>query len=77
MPAIDKPIEELKQYLGCSPKPQDFEGFWDRGLAEVRALEGGQEWVDVDFAVHCRITLFFEAIYLGILGFLIDTQRAL
>lgn len=38
MPLIDKPLSELFQYYGSSPKPDDFEEFWDRSLAEMHAL---------------------------------------
>lgn len=40
MPLLfDMPLEQLKTYQGCNPKPDDFDAFWDRGLAEVRAID--------------------------------------
>jgi cephalosporin-C deacetylase len=39
MPLIDKPLSELQHYYGNSPKPHDFEDFWDRSVAEMRALD--------------------------------------
>ena len=39
MPLIDKPLSELQHYYGNSPKPHDFEDFWDRSLAEMHALD--------------------------------------
>lgn len=40
MPAtFDMPMAQLREYQGCSPRPADFEEFWDTGLAELDALE--------------------------------------
>lgn len=38
MPMIDMPLEQLQAYYGKNPKPDDFDDFWDRSLAEVHAL---------------------------------------
>ena len=35
MPAFDFPLSELKTYLGSSPRPNDFESFWDTALQEL------------------------------------------
>jgi hypothetical protein len=37
MPLVDMPLEKLKHYEGRSPKPKDFDKFWDKSLAEMRA----------------------------------------
>ncbi len=37
MPAMDMPLEQLKQYKGRSPKPDDFDAYWSRALAELDA----------------------------------------
>ena len=39
MPLIDMPLNELYEYRGRNPKPADFEQYWDRGLAEMRAVD--------------------------------------
>ncbi|MBQ8309959.1 MAG: alpha/beta fold hydrolase [Clostridia bacterium] len=39
MPLIDIPLEELKNYQGSSPCPDDFDEFWDRSLAEMNAID--------------------------------------
>jgi cephalosporin-C deacetylase len=39
MPLIDKPLSELQHYYGNSPKPHDFEDFWDRSIEEMRSLD--------------------------------------
>lgn len=39
MPAtFDLPLSELCAYTGTTPRPADFDAFWDRGLAEVADL---------------------------------------
>lgn len=35
---IDKPIAELKAYLGSSPLPGDFDRYWDESLAELETI---------------------------------------
>lgn len=39
MPLIDMPLEKLKTYQGISPKPKDFDTFWDRSLQDMRAVD--------------------------------------
>jgi cephalosporin-C deacetylase len=39
MPLIDKPLEELLVYQGRNPRPADFDSFWDRSIAEMKALD--------------------------------------
>lgn len=36
---IDMPPEKLYQYQGCSPKPRDFDRYWDESLAELDAVK--------------------------------------
>jgi len=36
---FDLPLDELHTYQGTNPKPADFEAFWDRSLAEMRAVD--------------------------------------
>jgi len=35
MPAFDLPLSELKIYRGSSPRPSDFEAYWDTALREL------------------------------------------
>ena len=46
---FDLPLEELKLYQGKNPRPQDFDAFWEKGLAEMRALDGHVELVPAEF----------------------------
>ena len=45
MPLIDMPLEQLLEYGGRNPRPADFDLFWDRSLAEMRALDPRVELV--------------------------------
>ena len=36
---FDMPYEELLTYQGCNPRPADFDEFWERGLAEMHAID--------------------------------------
>ena len=39
MPMIDMPVAELEHYRGINPKPADFEEYWDRAIAEMKAVD--------------------------------------
>lgn len=49
MPAIDMPLEQLKVYEGRNPRPSDFDAYWDRALAELRAVDPQIELVPSKF----------------------------
>lgn len=51
MPLIDMPLEKLRQYQGCNPKPNDFEEYWQRAIAELDATPSEVELVAADY-VH-------------------------
>jgi len=46
---FDMPYEELQTYQGCNPRPADFDAFWDRGLAEMWAIDPEIEIVPADY----------------------------
>ena len=50
--SFDLPIDELKTYLGRNPKPADFDEYWMRGLAEMRANQADIEIIPADFQTH-------------------------
>ena len=35
MPQLDFALDKLKQYTGSSPRPKDFDQFWDNALKEL------------------------------------------
>ena len=50
MPLIfDMPLDQLQTYQGTNPRPADFDAYWDRGLAEMRAVDPRVELVPADF----------------------------
>ncbi len=46
---IDKPIDELRKYLGSSPLPADFDTYWDESLAELKAIPPELELIPSSF----------------------------
>lgn len=51
MPLVDMPLEHLKKYEGVSPRPVDFDAYWDRALTEMRAVDPRIELVPSSFQV--------------------------
>lgn len=39
MPIFDLPLDELRKYEGCSPRPDDIDDYWDSALEEMRAVD--------------------------------------
>lgn len=39
MPLVDLPLDKLHEYGGRTPRPDDFDAYWDRALAEMNALD--------------------------------------
>lgn len=39
MPTIDKPLAELRNYKGISPRPEDFDSYWKQALEELEAVD--------------------------------------
>lgn len=51
MPILDMPLEELKEYRGINPRPEDFDEYWDRALAEMRAVDPQVECIPAELKV--------------------------
>lgn len=49
MPILDMPLEKLYEYGGRNEKPEDFDAYWDRAIAEMEALGTGCELVKSAF----------------------------
>jgi len=45
MPLVDMPLEQLLTYQGRNPCPADIDVYWDRSLAEMRAVDPQVELV--------------------------------
>jgi len=48
---FDYSLDKLQTYQGMNPRPADFDAFWDRSLAEMRALDPQLELVPAAFQV--------------------------
>lgn len=46
---FDMPLEQLRAYTGRNPRPDDFDGYWDAALAEMRAVDARPELVPAGF----------------------------
>jgi cephalosporin-C deacetylase len=49
MPLLDMPLDQLRTYAGRNPKPDDFDAFWDRTLAELSAIDPEVDLVPASF----------------------------
>jgi cephalosporin-C deacetylase len=43
------PFEKLEKYQGSNPRPQDFDEYWETGLAEMDSIDPSIELVPADF----------------------------
>ncbi len=39
MPLIDMPLEQLREYQGRNPAPDDIDAYWDRAVEEMQAID--------------------------------------
>jgi cephalosporin-C deacetylase len=63
---VDMPLKELRVYQGISPKPADFDAYWDDALAEMRGIDPQVELVPSSFT--SPIADCFDLYYTGIGG---------
>lgn len=49
MPAFDYPLEKLRTYEGQNPRPDDFDEYWERALAEMHAIDAAPERTPAGF----------------------------
>ncbi len=47
----DMPLEQLKQYMGTNPRPEDFDEYWVRALKEADETDVNAEITESDFSV--------------------------
>jgi cephalosporin-C deacetylase len=47
----DMPLNELKNYMGCTPCPDDFDEFWDKSIEEMQAVNSDIELIPSSFQV--------------------------
>ncbi len=66
MPLIDMPLEELRMYTGRNPRPADHEAYWERALAEMRAVDPKVELVP--HAINAPYAECFDMYFTGVRG---------
>lgn len=74
MPLVDMPLEKLCEYEGRNPRPEDHDEYWERALAEMRALDPQLELQPAEFQVpgaEC-----FELYFTGVQGARIHARYA-
>lgn len=67
MPLVDKPLHELKEYYGISPKPGDFDQFWQKALSEVQATDP-KPILEPSKDIHPRNAEAFDLWFTGVGG---------
>ncbi|MRN56734.1 acetylxylan esterase [Paenibacillus monticola] len=66
MPLIDMPLDQLQSYQGRSPRPEDFDAYWERALDEMRSVDPQVELVPSSFQVP--IADCFHLYFTGVRG---------
>lgn len=63
---FDLSFDELENYQGINPKPEDFDAFWDEGLHEMNSIDPKVELIPSDFqASGCEC---FHLYFTGVQG---------
>lgn len=71
---IDMPLEQLKTYKGISPKPEDFDKYWDESLDEMHAADPQTELIPSSF--KSPVADFFDMYFTGVHGARIHAKLA-
>ncbi len=66
MPTIDMPLGELEGYMGRNARPADFDAYWERGLAEMRAVDPCVELVPA--SIQTSFAECFHLYFTGVRG---------
>ena len=53
MPQLDMPLAKLREYTGRTPRPADFDEFWDRSLAEMNAIDPSPVFTPHEMRSNC------------------------
>ena len=64
---IDKPLSELRVYMGRNECPEDIDAYWDRSLAEMEKLGVGYELVPAEFQLP-GLAEFYHLYFTGMQG---------
>ena len=74
MGIFDMPVDELFKYQGTNPCPADHDEYWDRAIAEMRAVDPKVELAESDFrgpGMEC-----FDLYFTGVRGARIHAKYA-
>lgn len=74
MPLVDMSLERLYSYEGRNPCPPDIDVYWERALAEMRAVDPRPEWVRSPFQVPN--VACFDLYFTGVRGARIHAKYA-
>jgi cephalosporin-C deacetylase len=66
MPLIDLPLEKLTTYEGRNPRPDDFNAYWERAIAEMKAVDPQIELRPSEFQVPYAAC--FDLYFTGVKG---------
>ena len=72
MPMIDKPLNELLVYQGINPRPSDFDEYWDKAIAEMKAVDPAVELKEAEF--QAPNALCYDMYFTGVGGARIYTK---
>lgn len=67
MPCLDKPLHELREYYGISPRPGDFDAYWEKALAELAATDPAPV-LEPSSAIQPRNAEAFDLWFTGVGG---------
>lgn len=51
MPLVDMRLDQLEAYQGRNPRPEDFDAYWDKALADMHALGADCDLIPSGFQV--------------------------
>lgn len=49
MPAVDMSLEKLLQYQGITPRPENFDEYWENAMQEMRSVSSNVELVKAEY----------------------------
>lgn len=67
MPCVDKPLTELQQYQGITPRPTDFDEYWARALKDLDQTAANPEIIPSN-AIRARAVKISDLYFTGVGG---------
>jgi cephalosporin-C deacetylase len=58
MPLLDKPLDQLREYQGVTPRPNDFDDYWAKALKELDHTKPNAELKPVNILGNVNAELF-------------------